>query len=444
MDSRNNQIRKIPMVHRFCLSALAISILALLAISEAPSQTNFWQQMNNGLTNLNVRALAADSGGTMYAATDSNLVFRSTNNGDSWTHTSPTNAVSIGYLETNSLGHVFAGDGFAGVYRSTDSGNNWVQVDSGLSNPFVRALAVSASGDIFVGCLAVGGADTNCAYRSTNNGNAWTAVTTGLNDSIGISSLAISPSGNIFAGSYFRGMYRSTNNGNSWVGINTGLPPGIFLPSISISPNGHAFVGTQDSGIYRSTDDGNTWGHTNTGLPVNTIVWSLAIKPGGDIFAAVSQSTFSYGILRSTDDGGTWALINSGMTTNATVYDLVFNRTGYIFATTYGAGVFRSVAPVTIVEQTEGDIPLLFSLEQNYPNPFNPTTQIKFRSPTTGDASLKVYDLLGREVATLVNEQMNPGTYSATWNAAGFASGVYLYRMRAGTFIETKKLLLLR
>jgi hypothetical protein len=97
-------------------------------------------------------------------------------------------------------------------------------------------------------------------------------------------------------------------------------------------------------------------------------------------------------------------------------------------------------------------VPEKFALEQNYPNPFNPSTTIRFQIPAevgaqrsqVGLVTLKVYDVLGREVATLVNEEMKPGSYEVTWDATEFASGVYLYRLQAGSFVETKKLVLLR
>jgi hypothetical protein len=79
---------------------------------------------------------------------------------------------------------------------------------------------------------------------------------------------------------------------------------------------------------------------------------------------------------------------------------------------------------------------------QNYPNPFNPTTNIEWRTADCGLVTLKLYDLLGREVATLVNEVKQAGSYEVTWNAAGFASGVYFYRLTAGSYTETKKLVL--
>ena len=89
-------------------------------------------------------------------------------------------------------------------------------------------------------------------------------------------------------------------------------------------------------------------------------------------------------------------------------------------------------------------IPTVYSLEQNYPNPFNPTTVICYQIASLGKVSLKVYDLLGREVATLVNDVKSAGTYTATFNATKMASGIYFYRLQAGSFTQTKKLVLLK
>jgi hypothetical protein len=85
-----------------------------------------------------------------------------------------------------------------------------------------------------------------------------------------------------------------------------------------------------------------------------------------------------------------------------------------------------------------------FGLMQNYPNPFNPSTQIGFQVADYGLVTLKVYDVLGREVATLVNEGLKAGSHQTTFDATGLASGVYLYRLQAGGVAETKKLLLFR
>ncbi|MCO6473505.1 MAG: T9SS type A sorting domain-containing protein, partial [Melioribacteraceae bacterium] len=96
-------------------------------------------------------------------------------------------------------------------------------------------------------------------------------------------------------------------------------------------------------------------------------------------------------------------------------------------------------------------LPEFFALSQNYPNPFNPTTTIKFAVPgaeTTRNlfiqTTLKVYDILGREVATLVNKNLTPGNYEVEFNAEGLSSGVYYYRLEAGSYSNTKKMILLR
>ncbi|MEJ2616587.1 MAG: T9SS type A sorting domain-containing protein, partial [Ignavibacteriaceae bacterium] len=85
-----------------------------------------------------------------------------------------------------------------------------------------------------------------------------------------------------------------------------------------------------------------------------------------------------------------------------------------------------------------------FKLYQNYPNPFNPSTKIEYRISEFGLISLKIYDVLGKEVATLVNEEKPAGTYEVTWNAANLPSGVYFYQIKAGSYTATKKLLLLK
>ena len=93
---------------------------------------------------------------------------------------------------------------------------------------------------------------------------------------------------------------------------------------------------------------------------------------------------------------------------------------------------------------SDDEAPMTFKLYQNYPNPFNPNTTIEFSLPRPGYATLKVFSMLGEEVATLVNDDLNVGTYTTQWNASGVASGVYFYRLQAGDFVDTKKLLLLK
>jgi hypothetical protein len=96
------------------------------------------------------------------------------------------------------------------------------------------------------------------------------------------------------------------------------------------------------------------------------------------------------------------------------------------------------------VSSNAEEIPIDYSLSQNYPNPFNPSTTIKYSVPEPGIVQLKVYDIIGNEVAVLVNEKKAPGSYNAGFNAARLASGVYIYTLRAGSFVETKKMILMK
>jgi hypothetical protein len=99
---------------------------------------------------------------------------------------------------------------------------------------------------------------------------------------------------------------------------------------------------------------------------------------------------------------------------------------------------------VGVESQPGSEIPKAYALHQNYPNPFNPSTSIEFALPKAGFVTLKIYNMLGEEVATLVSEKLPAGNHQRVWEAKGLASGVYLYRLQAGEFLQTKKLIWVR
>jgi hypothetical protein len=112
----------------------------------------------------------------------------------------------------------------------------------------------------------------------------------------------------------------------------------------------------------------------------------------------------------------------------------------------YGGPLSRIISSVLTSVGTKegGNLPVHFDLLQNYPNPFNPSTTISYQLPTASFATLKVYDILGKEVATLAEGAMRPGSYESAWNAVGNASGVYIYKLTAGEYSMTKKLILMK
>jgi hypothetical protein len=165
--------------------------------------------------------------------------------------------------------------------------------------------------------------------------------------------------------------------------------------------------------------------------------------------ASASNSIIDYDI---TENDGTFDIQNLAPGS----YTIVVDKEGYNSPETPTyivdasqnytvSGVNLSIASQPLgVDEKGNSVPVRYSLEQNYPNPFNPTTSIEFQNPKLGYVSLKVFNLLGQEVATLLNEQKAPGTYRVMWDAPDLASGVYFYQLHGDGFTSTKKLLLMR
>jgi hypothetical protein len=117
---------------------------------------------------------------------------------------------------------------------------------------------------------------------------------------------------------------------------------------------------------------------------------------------------------------------------------------GYLLSGPHGWSVFRTVQSTTSVAGSTAGVPENVGLEQNYPNPFNPTTKIIFKVRDRESVRLTVFDILGREVTTLVDEKVEGGEHTIEWNAGKLSSGVYYYRLIAGDRVETRKAILMR
>ena len=102
------------------------------------------------------------------------------------------------------------------------------------------------------------------------------------------------------------------------------------------------------------------------------------------------------------------------------------------------------IISVGIEDASSPPLPAEFSLSQNVPNPFNPITTIEFELPKTSEVGLKVFNILGEEVATLVSDRLSAGSYSYEWDASNLASGVYLYRLQVGDYVKIRKMVLIR
>ncbi len=168
--------------------------------------------------------------------------------------------------------------------------------------------------------------------------------------------------------------------------------------------------------------------------------------PGGIIVPALRLRSDMTQISTAAD-GGTYSrsisyifITNSGAQISVDAADTTSPNTGVIQID----GMSYIHANITGVKQADNNIPQNFLLDQNYPNPFNPSTQINYSIPSAQKVTLQIYDELGKEVATLVNQEQAAGNYTVDFNASEFASGVYFYRIQAGNFIQMKKMILMK
>jgi hypothetical protein len=212
------------------------------------------------------------------------------------------------------------------------------------------------------------------------------------------------------------------------------FPGKTGVTSLSLCPNGDIIAGT-DMGVYVSRDSCNSWTQTSTVAGV----CGLAL-PNGDMLVGTADS----GIAVFDHSGVGLGFFNDGLT-RLNLHTLTLDNTSYVYAGT-DSGVWRRPLSemITSVEPTSNELPSSFSLYQNYPNPFNPSTTIMYQLPNQSHVTLKVFDVLGREVATLVNQMESPGYKQVTFNANAFPTGIYTYRLTAGSFVQTKKMILIK
>jgi hypothetical protein len=413
-----------------------------------------WIQTNGPAAN-QINCLAVD-GTNLYAGTSLSGLYRSTDDGASWIQVVSWIGVvySLAVVPNGTGGtSLFAGTWGYYIFVSTDHGASWTQRSAGLGDSCIYALAVAPNGaggtNIFAGTGEHG------VYRSTDGGTNWTAANDGTSNAY-IASLAVVPDGkggtNLYAGLRDRGVFRSTDNGTSWT--STAGPSGTSF-GLAFAPNSKGgmdlFAGTYDGnyvfygnfwptsgrGVYHLAEDGMGWNPANNGL-TNGKITSLVVSDT-NIFAG----TYDGGVYLSSINHIAWTPVNSGMPIRR-VHALALSGTN-LFAGTWGAGVWkRSLSDVTDVQRPSADLSTDFVLEQNFPNPFNPSTTITFRIPSRSFVTLKVFDVLGREVADLLSEELHAGTYTRVWRAGALPSGVYYCRLQAGAFTDTKKLLLVR
>jgi hypothetical protein len=385
----------------------------LLSTAQLYSQ---WVNVPNGLSTNQEFWSMASNGNNLFAC-NYNGVYISTNDGANWSLTSLNKQGNVLLVDGS---NIYAGTDLR-VYVSSNNGQNWSQMGT---DSVVAVWGLAKYGDtIFAGSV-------RGVYRTTNNGQNWVQTLTNKN----ISSLAIN--GNyIFAGDWGESkVWVSSNNGSNWISTSlSNFNAPVFCLAVK---NNIVFAGTDNQGIYITTNNGLNW--TQSGLNYASIN-SIKIN-GNNIFAG--ELFYEKGVYLSTNNGVNWIHKDQGMGSER-VWSLTTNSQ-YIFSGTDNSVWRRSLAEIVGVRNISTEVPSAYSLKQNYPNPFNPSTNIRYSVPKNGMVKLAVFDALGREVHTLVNESLQPGTYETSFNGSALTSGVYFYKLTSGDFSETKRMLLIK
>ncbi len=439
----------------------------------------------------------------MYGTYVEGQIFRSTNGGADNFPTDisanipggkPNGAWVTPYvIDPNNSQTLFAG--YDQVWKTTNRGNSWTSASQQLSSTVkLRSLAIAPSNSSVLYT-----ADQTNMWKTTDGGATdWGAVTLpSLSNSITYIAVKNDDPNTVWftVGGYTATdkVYESTDGGGSWAPISTGLPN---LPIMCIVQYKTAadrdvlFVGT-DVGVYVK-DGTNDWASYNIGLP-NVVVSELEILYTGgtdklragtfgrglwetniDALLPVELASFTgsfkdnhvvlnwftktevnnhgFEVDRKIDDSNinNWTKIgfvegsgNSNTQKNYSFEDKNVDNGTYDYRLKQidnnGQFKYSSTTKVLI-----NSIPKAYALNQNYPNPFNPSTKINFQISKLEFVSLKVYDVLGNEVSTLVNEKKSPGNYDVAFDASSLSSGIYFYQIKAGNFIQTKKMTLIK
>lgn len=462
-----------------CVAANGV-VYAATHIEDRPNEGQICRSTDNGATwtttswsYSRVYELALDKQGNVFAAftqglavsTDAGKTWKRSAAGGRWHALKAAAADSAGTIYGAADNYFFAD---AGIFTSNDDGLSWERIHIvGVSEYYVTGICIDAAGDLFYGRLGSGGGllqyepSTQALtgelggdvtlLRTLPDGSVLASVFLGTFKHAPGSSAPWQRVGNGTAyagaakanGTIFLGynpdadkLLRCAFNGTSWISTPcfTGLPAQSII-GLHVTKNDDVLVSPYSSGVFRSTDNGDHWIATTqtTGTFRRFVMTS-----DGVIYAGSREGQ----VICSTDGGVVWTDQSTGLP-GGTIESLTLTPSGRLLVGTTEQGVYRTTTVVTGMS-TGSTVPSETQLLQNYPNPFNPSTTIRYRIPERTHVRLSVYSVLGQEVRVLRDGMEESGDHMVIFDAQGLASGVYIYRLQAGTSRSSKQLVVIR
>ena len=365
-----------------------------------------------------------------------------------------------------------------GLMRSTDIAQGWSKFDQGIpSTNFVEYIGTysvhpDSLPNLFVSTFMSGPFGWRFPtgiYWLDDKTNTWNKAASYLEDNVipritasiiinektnGVSSILACSSNNDY-----RALIKSTDKGVSWINCLNKYKDYTFTNFYYVynsETNSKELIATASNrGVLKSTDEGTTWLAVNNqpfveyGFTDKEMI--VLTAPNSSTSKIIAATGKDYRLYSSSDLGNSWQFLDNSLLSFATGdYKSFINgllvADKHIFVTSSERGAWRRPLSDLITEVKQQEMPVNYSLSQNYPNPFNPSTTINYQLSTPGFVTLKVYDLLGREVATLVDEYKQAGIYNCKLRIENgeLPSGIYFYRLQSGSYSETKKLILMK
>lgn len=423
-----------------------------------------WDLIANATTNSQLVTAKFINSSTGVAMGEHGIITKTTNGGVNWSKYNDSGIYPNFVWDLNMSNE---NSGWALNYfktiKTTNGGNTWVKPDTGRtynSIKFFNASTGIGAGENYFTLTTNGGASytqydyPGYSFRKVSMPSANTWFVSGVVSSqavllkttnAGANWVQIIPPQTAFTdfcfldentGYYaaYTSIYKTTNGGSSWIQISTHMSNTLFFINASTGWN------IDNGNIYKTTDGGINW-QQQFYLQYSPVQNMQFINPNTGWLVS-GQSQDNGRIFKTTDGGSTWK--NNLDFSVGEMHSVCFINENTGWASGFGGTILKTVTGGVGIQQISSSVPDKFYLEQNYPNPFNPNTNIIFSLPQNAFVKLKVFDLLGREVANLVNEKLSAGSYKYDFNASALPSGIYFYKLETENFSETRKMVLVK